>query len=168
MGIMQENRKAGWMPGYIFILITALVFGSSLFGCASAPLKPVPGYSANAGEKAAQTAVSMIGRPYRYRGDSPEGFDCSGLVRYSYLTAGVDTPHGTEALMKVTKSLSLRNARTGDLLFFEEKGEKYSHVGIYLGGNLFVHAPASRGKVRKDSLLDPYWKKSFIEARRFN
>jgi len=110
----------------------------------------------------------MIGRPYRYRGDGPEGFDCSGLVRYSYLTAGVDVPHGTEILLKVTSPLSMSSARIGDLLFFEENGKKYSHVGIYLGHDLFVHAPTSGGKVKKDSLRDPHWKKSFLEVRRFN
>ena len=110
----------------------------------------------------------MIGRPYRYQGDSPEGFDCSGLVRYSYLAAGIDVPHGTEFLLKVTSPLSMTSARIGDLLFFEEHGKKYSHVGIYLGNDLFVHAPTSGGKVKKDSLQDPHWKKSFLEVRRFN
>jgi murein DD-endopeptidase len=164
---MQENRTASRITGYIF-LIAALGIGSTLSGCASAHSVSRLGYSATAGEMAAHIAVSMIGRPYRYRGDSPEGFDCSGLVRYSYRTAGVDTPHGTEHLMKVTKSLSMRSAQTGDLLFFEENGKKYSHVGIYLGDNIFIHASSSRGKVRKDSLLDPFWKKSFLEVRRFN
>jgi cell wall-associated NlpC family hydrolase len=58
--------------------------------------------------------------------------------------------------------------RMGDLLFFDEKGGKYSHVGIYIGDNRFVHAPSTGKKVRKDSLRDAYWKKSFLEARRFN
>jgi murein DD-endopeptidase len=129
---------------------------------------PVTGYSPEAGEKAAQTAVSMIGRPYRYRGDSPKGFDCSGLVRYSYLTAGFDAPHGTEFLMRVTRSLSMQSARRGDLVFFAENGKKYSHVGIYLGNDLFVHAPGSGGKVKKESLQDPHWKNSFLEVRRFD
>ncbi|HUI46477.1 MAG TPA: C40 family peptidase [Nitrospirota bacterium] len=150
----------------IFLII--VLGGGSLSGCASSPSGPVTSFSAAVGEKAARTAVSMIGRPYRDRGDSPEGFDCSGLVRYSYLTAGVDAPHGTEFLMKVTRSLSMSNARIGDLLFFEESGKKYSHVGIYLGNDLFVHAPSSGGKVKKDSLRDPHWRKSFLEVRRFN
>jgi cell wall-associated NlpC family hydrolase len=160
---MQRDGKANREIILIFLII-ALGTGS-LSGCASAPSKPA---SPTAGEQAARTAVSMIGRPYRYRGDSPEGFDCSGLVRYSYLTAGVDVPHGTESLMKVTRPLSMSSARIGDLLFFKENGKKYSHVGIYLGNDLFVHAPTSSGKVKKDSLQDPHWKKSFLEVRRFN
>ncbi len=145
----------------------ALSTGLLLFACASAPVRPVIGYTPAIGEKAARTAVSMIGRPYKYRGDSPEGFDCSGLVRYSYLAAGLDVPHGTKQLLRTTRSVSMRTVRKGDLLFFDEKGGKYSHVGIYIGHNTFVHAPSTGQKVRKDSLREAYWKKSFIEARRF-
>ncbi len=150
----------------LFFRAAALSIGL-LFACASAPVKPVIGYTPAIGEKAARTAVAMVGRPYKYRGDSPEGFDCSGLVRYSYLTAGLDVPHGTEQLLRTTRLVGMRIVRKGDLLFFDEKGGKYSHVGIYIGHDRFVHAPSTGRKVRKDSLRDPYWKKSFIEARRF-
>jgi cell wall-associated NlpC family hydrolase len=135
--------------------------------CASAPVRPVTGYTLAIGEKAAKTASAMIGRPYQYKGDSPAGFDCSGLVRYSYLAAGLDVPHGTEQLMRVTRSIGLGAVRKGDLLFFNEKGGKYSHVGISLGNDSFVHAPSTGGKVRKDSLRDAYWKKNLFGARRF-
>ena len=138
-----------------------------MIGCAHAPVRPVAGYTPAIGEKAARTAVTMLGRPYLNKGDSPSGFDCSGLVRYSYLAAGLDVPHGTGALKETTRSVG-KDLRKGDLVFFNESGKKYSHVGIYLGSNSFVHAPSSGKKVRKDSLQDPYWKKSFIDARRFN
>jgi murein DD-endopeptidase len=154
--------------GLIFILCVSLCAGLSLSGCATAPPpKPVTGYTPAAGEKAAKTAVAMIGRPYKYQGESPEGFDCSGLVRYSYLSAGLDVPHRTGDLKKVTRPVSTRSMRRGDLLFFHEKGGKYSHVGIYIGDDRFVHAPSTGQKVRQDSIRDGYWKKSFIEARRF-
>jgi murein DD-endopeptidase len=135
-------------------------------GCASHPVKPVSAYTPAAGEMAVHTALAMIGRPYKYQGDSPEGFDCSGLVRYCYLTAGLDLPHGTKALLSVTKPVDSRHIAKGDLLFFHERRKKDSHVGISVGGSQFVHAPATGEKVRKDSLADPYWKKSFDEARR--
>jgi murein DD-endopeptidase len=109
----------------------------------------------------------MIDRPYRYRGDTPKGFDCSGLVRYSYLRAGMNLPHGTRALLKVTRSIDLRDARKGDLVFFDQSGKKYSHVGIYVGEDEFVHAPSAGGRVRMDSLEDPYWKKHYLDTRRF-
>jgi murein DD-endopeptidase len=139
-----------------------------LAGCASSPpIKEVRGYTPAIGLKATHTALSMVGRPYKYRGDSPSGFDCSGLVRYSYLTAGLDVPHGTKALRSVTRLVGTGGMQKGDLLFFDERGGRYSHVGIYIGGNQFVHAPSSGKKVRKNSLGDPYWKKHFREARRF-
>jgi cell wall-associated NlpC family hydrolase len=148
----------------LWVFLAALLLAS---GCALAPTKPITGYTPAIGEKAAKTAVAMIGMPYKYRGDSPSGFDCSGLVRYSYLAAGLDVPHSTKALRNGSVPIDLKKVRKGDLLFFRERGENYSHVAISLGGNVFVHAPSSGQKVRKDSLTDPYWKKAFIEARRF-
>jgi len=151
----------------LYCALLLFLAGALFTGCATAPSRPVTGYTFLIGEKAARTALSMIGRPYKYRGDSPTGFDCSGLVRYSYLAAGVDVPHGTKELKNTTRSAGLRNMRKGDLLFFNENGRKYSHVGIYVGNNQFVHAPGTGKTVRKDSLGDPYWKKSFLDARRF-
>ena len=57
--------------------------------------------------------------------------------------------------------------RKGDLLFFNQSGKKYSHVGIYVGDDQFVHAPSAGGFVRKDNLTDPYWKKHYLDTRRF-
>jgi cell wall-associated NlpC family hydrolase len=117
------------------------------------------------GEKAAFAASSMIGKPYKFKGNSPSGFDCSGLVQYSYMAAGLDVPHGTKALLDITLPVD-KDMQIGDLLFFNERGKQYSHVGIYLGGDTFVHAPGTGGQVRTESLEDPYWKSSFVEARR--
>ena len=149
------------------VLLILGIAGFLFAGCATTPTKRVTGYSASAGDKAADTALTMIGRPYKYKGDMPAGFDCSGLVRYSYLTAGMDVPHGTSALRNSTRSVGLRNARKGDLLFFIQEGKKYSHVGIYVGNDQFVHAPSTGGFVRKDSLASPYWKKHYLDTRRF-
>jgi len=149
------------------ILIIAGLAGILLSGCATAPTKHVTGYSPAGGEKAADTALTMIGRPYHFKGETPSGFDCSGLVRYSYLTAGMDVPHSTGALKNSTSSVGLKNARKGDLLFFVQEGKKYSHVGIYVGDDKFVHAPSTGGHVRKDSITDPYWKKHYLDTRRF-
>lgn len=135
-------------------------------GCASQPVREGESYSFAKGEKAVATARTMLGRPYKFKGDTPEGFDCSGLVRYSYLTAGMDLPHGTGPLRKVSSPVARRDLRKGDLLFFDQEGKKYSHVGIYAGGDKFIHAPSSGKSVRMDSLQDAYWKKHFVEARR--
>jgi len=157
----KHTRIGEWIP------LAAGVLALLVSGCATAPTRPVAGYTPGAGEKAAKTALAMVGRPYLYKGDTPEGFDCSGLVRYSYLAAGMDVPHGTTALKNAARPIGARNIRKGDLLFFNENGKKYSHVGIYIDNNLFVHAPSTGRTVRKDSLKDPYWKNSFLDARRF-
>jgi len=150
------------------LLLVVLAVALVLFaGCATAPSKRVPGYSASVGDKAADTALTMIGRPYKYKGDMPAGFDCSGLVRYCYLVAGMDVPHGTSSLRNSTRSVGLTNARKGDLLFFVQGGKKYSHVGIYVGNDQFVHAPSGGGVVRKDSIASPYWKQHYLDTRRF-
>ncbi len=152
---------------FLAALLSVILFVAA--GCASAspPAKPMTGYTPAIGAKAAKTAVAMIGMPYKYHGDSPEGFDCSGLVRYSYLAAGLDVPHGTKQLKDATVAVRTKDIRKGDLLFFNEDGKKDSHVGIYLGNKIFVHAPSTGGKVRGERLTDPYWKKAFHEARRF-
>jgi len=152
------------------VIVAAAIYCITLLslGCAhTSPEKRIEGYSFSAAEKAADTALTMVGRPYKYRGDSPAGFDCSGLVRYSYLAAGVNVPHGTKALRKATHFISYHDIQKGDLLFFLQEGKKYSHVGIYMTDNLFVHAPSAGKAVRIDTLLDPFWKKQFLEARRF-
>jgi cell wall-associated NlpC family hydrolase len=147
---------------------TRFFFLALLFsGCAHTHVRPVRGYTRAIGEKAAHIAVSLIGRPYRYRGDSPSGFDCSGLVRYSYLAAGLNVPHSTRALRETTHSVG-KHPQRGDLLFFDERGGKYSHVGIYIGNHQFVHAPSTGKKVRRDSLLQSYWKKRLLDVRRFD
>jgi cell wall-associated NlpC family hydrolase len=89
-------------------------------------------------------------------------------VRYSYLAAGVEAPHGTRQLRDATRSVgNLQDARRGDLLFFSQQGRKYSHVGIFVGDGRFVHAPSTGGAVRRDSMEDPYWQKHYLDTRRF-
>ena len=148
-------------------VLFAAALGMLVAGCAGAPKAGTGSYSQSRGDKAADTALTMLDRPYKYRGETPGGFDCSGLVRYSYLNAGLDVPHGTRALLKVTRSVGRRDARKGDLIFFVQSGRKYSHVGIYIGGQEFVHAPSTGGRVRVDSIDDPYWKKHYLDTRRF-
>jgi murein DD-endopeptidase len=138
----------------------------ALAGCASAPASRAQA-PAGAGERAAAHALKMIGKPYRYGGTSPStGFDCSGLVQFSYRQAGVALPRSTEDQLRTASRVRLSSIRRGDLLFFDEEGKKKSHVGIYLGDGRFVHAPSSGKQVRTDTLDSPYWKKHLAEARR--
>ncbi len=108
----------------------------------------------------------MVGVPYRYGGSSPRGFDCSGLVQYSYARAGARIPRSTKAQRARSHPVSRRQLRRGDLLFFNQEGKRASHVGIYLGNNRFVHAPSSGKSVYVADITDPYWRRHFHEARR--
>jgi cell wall-associated NlpC family hydrolase len=109
----------------------------------------------------------MVGKPYRFGGASPSrGFDCSGLVQYSYAHAGLKLPHNTDAQWRLSKPIGRAQLRRGDLIFFDEKGGRNSHVGIYLGDGTFVHAPSSGKTVRRDRLDSPYWQKHLSALRR--
>jgi len=144
----------------------------ALAGCSSTPQKaPVAGSgstrpTAEIAGQAAGYAQTMIGKPYRYGGTSPKGFDCSGLVFYSFRQAGVALPHSTDKQRSASRSIKLAELRRGDLLFFNQEGKKYGHVAIYVGDGKFVHAPSSGKSVRSDRLDSPYWKKHLSEARR--
>jgi cell wall-associated NlpC family hydrolase len=121
---------------------------------------PRPGLDAISGDRAraARTAQSMIGTPYRYGGSTPGGFDCSGLVVYSYNRAGVQgLPHNAKLLEERARPILLRELEPGDLLFFRLDGPKASHVGIYVGDRQFVHAPSSGKTVESVSFDHVYW-----------
>ncbi len=113
-------------------------------------------------------ALSQLGVPYVYGGASPSpGFDCSGLVRYVFQrTRKVDLPRTTFELARVGQSVQSPALQPGDLVFFNTLRRDYSHVGIYLGDERFIHAPTSGGVVRIESLRADYWMRRFNGARR--
>jgi murein DD-endopeptidase len=115
--------------------------------------------------RAASNAVQMIGTPYEWGGESPAGFDCSGLVHYSYGKAGAVVPRTTQLLLQSASPVPLREARRGDLVFFRAGG-KPSHVGIYLEDGRFVHAPSSGKRVEIASLESGWYQRNFAGARR--
>jgi len=153
------------MPNLRFTATAILFSLVGIAGCASDPESN--GHSGNA-VQASAVAAKMVGKPYRYGGHHPNrGFDCSGLVYFSYQRAGMDVPRTTSAQRRFSHRVSVSSLNRGDLLFFNQEGKRSSHVGIYLGHNRFVHAPSSGKRVRVDSFLDPYWQKHFVDARRF-
>jgi cell wall-associated NlpC family hydrolase len=152
----------------------------ALGACSSAPRKAAPAGDAgparqargdarsdtDIGATAARNALAMRGKPYRYGGYTPQGFDCSGLVHYSYAQAGGSLPRNTNGLWSRSRAVSRSDIRQGDLLFFHQDGKSNSHVAIYVGNNRFVHAPSSGKQVSTASLSDPYWRQHFSAARR--
>ncbi|MBI3571156.1 MAG: C40 family peptidase [Gammaproteobacteria bacterium] len=132
-------------------------------GCSHAPaVNSAPAL----GSQAVDQALAMVGKPYRHGGNTSKGFDCSGLVQYSYGRVGVQLPHGTRNLLRVSRPISRDSLQRGDLVFFTQEGKKSSHVALYLGNDRFVHSPSSGKNVYVTGFNDPYWQRHFTEARR--
>jgi cell wall-associated NlpC family hydrolase len=112
-------------------------------------------------------AISLVGTPYRYGGNTPEsGFDCSGLIGHVYRTrAHVAAPRTVAALIDWGQPVPAPSLRAGDLVVFTQKGVT-NHAGIYVGEGRFVHAPSSGGVVRLDALNSKYWIKQGVSYRR--
>ncbi len=113
-------------------------------------------------------AMSLIGIHYRRGGNSPEnGLDCSGLVRYVFRANRMaELPRTSAEMSKLGEHIEQKDLQPGDLVFFHTLRHAFSHVGIYLGDNKFIHAPSAGGKVRIESMDLAYWRKRFNGARR--
>jgi cell wall-associated NlpC family hydrolase len=145
-----------------FTLVTLLAF---LAGCAGTP-KRAPKGRAQA-SPVVRYALSLQGVPYRWGKESPdEGFDCSGFVKHVYGRHGIRLPRTAYGMAVVLPPVDSRYRRPGDLVFFNTTGEPYSHVGIYIGNNAFVHSSSARGEVIVSSLDKPYWWEHFLGVRR--
>jgi cell wall-associated NlpC family hydrolase len=116
----------------------------------------------------AMHAISLLGIRYKYGGTEPEsGLDCSGLVRYLFREVhGTELPRTSREISRVGEHVDTRDLQPGDLVFYNTLRRRFSHVGVYLGDNKFIHAPSSGGEVRIESMNVSYWKKRFNGARR--
>lgn len=141
---------------------------ASIVGCASQPVQgPIKstGKSYTTADQAAAVAMQQIGVPYRYGGSTPHGFDCSGLIYYSYSKVGKNVPRTTGSLWSGIQPVAKSQMRVGDVLFFRIEG-KMSHVGMYIGDNQFVHAPSSGKVVTVGSLQSDFYRKALLRAGR--
>jgi len=114
------------------------------------------------GERAAALAVKEVGVPYRWGGASPTGFDCSGLVYWTYARLGIELPHSSYALYDQGRRVARPRMKPGDLLFFSGLG----HVGIYIGRGRMVHAPHSGTRVQVVNLRRSSYGARLIGVRR--
>jgi len=113
-------------------------------------------------------ALSLIGVDYRWGGTRPEtGLDCSGLVQYVFQqVTGVTLPRTAQQMSRMGERVKLGELEPGDLVFFNTRRFAFSHVGIYIGDNRFIHAPARGREVEIATIDAGYWQKRFNGARR--
>ena len=161
--------------------IALIAFTALLGACADhAPQQPVsaprsvvfasPQPSSPEAEDVLFRALGLVGTPYRWGGNTPDsGFDCSGLIGYVYRDmAGITLPRSTrEMIVMRAPNVPQSALQTGDLIFFATHGgSQVSHAGIYVGEGRFVHAPATGGTVKLDSLSKAYWQHAYLNAKR--
>jgi cell wall-associated NlpC family hydrolase len=116
----------------------------------------------------ASTALDLIGIRYKWGGNTPEtGLDCSGLVRYVFQhVTGVTLPRTAKDISRLGTEVAVTDLQPGDLVFFNTRRFAFSHVGIYLGDNQFIHAPRRGREVEVATLDSGFWKRRFDGARR--
>ena len=113
-------------------------------------------------------ALSLIGVRYKPGGNSPEsGFDCSGLVSYLFREVmNIRLPRSADQIWREGSEVAFETIEPGDLVFYNTLRRPFSHVGVYVGDGRFVHAPASGGMVRTESMHERYWAKRWNGAKR--
>lgn len=113
-------------------------------------------------------ALSLQGAPYRYGSDNPQdGFDCSGFIHHVYEQQGILLPRRAEDMANQLTPVNESELHSGDLVFFDTNGKLYSHVGLYIDQDQFIHAPSQRtGRVLISSLKNDYWRQHFVGVRR--
>ena len=133
----------------------------------SHPIAALPQHHVSLGEAIAKQALRYRGVRYRFGGTTKKGIDCSGLITrvYNDLKLG-QVPRTSRDLFRMGKPVSLSELRPGDLVFFKNTYRRgISHVGVYAGGNRFIHARERHG-VAMTSLADPYFQLHYAGARR--
>jgi cell wall-associated NlpC family hydrolase len=121
------------------------------------------------GREVSLYAMGLIGTGYRFGGKNPEaGLDCSGMVAYVFRQAvGVKVSGSAADIARRGRPVKRGNLRPGDLVFFNTRNAPFSHVGIYIGDDRFIHAPSTNGRVRIDKMSARYYAQRFSAARAY-
>ncbi|HEV2286665.1 MAG TPA: C40 family peptidase [Steroidobacteraceae bacterium] len=144
------------------LLIAALL----LTACATPPRRPAA--PPDPGATMAALAVSLVGTPYQFGGADAAGFDCSGLALYVHARAGLAIPRTASEQRRAAHPVPLAALAPGDLIFFRIHSRHVDHVGIYVGGGRFVHAPRAGGAVAYGELGESgYYRARVAGAGRF-
>lgn len=166
--VAQQNRmsipSASPCPAWRALTLGIALLTLTLTGCGLLPVSPPPATGSRA--MVVNTAFKMLGRPYRYGGSAPNGFDCSGLVQFSYQQAGLNVPRTAREQYERSIPVPDNRLQPGDLLFFTLNSRWVSHVGIYVGDGKFIHAPAIGQQVMESRLDEPFWHGHLVRAGR--
>ncbi len=170
-------RKAIQMPRKVLVqAITAITLTSALIPVSTAVRadeleKPglLQRYTVNIQDLVIK-GLEFVGVPYRRGGNTVEsGLDCSGFTRLVFLDSnGIDLPRTAAEQARVGTQVSADELKPGDLVFFNTMRRAYSHVGIYLGNNQFVHAPKPGAEIRVENMQQSYWVSKYNGARRLD
>lgn len=134
----------------------------------SPALAPAAGVAgAGVGPLVANEAMTHLGVPYLWGGESPQGFDCSGLVQYLYARHGIAIPRVADAQARVGTAIPPAQLQAGDAVFFADASGYIGHEGLYIGDGSFIHAPRTGDVVKISSLLDPGYSARYAGARRY-
>jgi cell wall-associated NlpC family hydrolase len=135
---------------------------------APAPLNtPAAQSPGDSGAAIAAAAAALIGTPYEFGGADRGGFDCSGLALYVYERAGISIPRTAAEQQRAAQPVPLSELAPGDLVFFRMASQRIDHVGIYIGGGRFVHAPHAGVAVSSADLANGYYARHLVNAGRF-
>ena len=126
--------------------------------------------TSNSASKVISYAKKLLGKPYVWGAQGPNGFDCSGFTYYVFKnSAGITLPRTSSAQSRYGKAVSKSNLKAGDLIFFDTVGPNngaVTHVGLYIGNGQFIHAASGQGKVVINNLNSSYYVKAYVNARR--
>lgn len=154
-----------FLPKSLIVICLCAATGAALAQSTAAP--------AEQGQNAVSTLIDkgfgFLGIKYLFGGTGPEmgGFDCSGLVRKVFGDAlGLNLPRTAAEMARIGDKVGSKDLKPGDLVFFNTMRRAFSHVGIYVGDNKFLHSPSRGGVVRVEEIDSSYWMKRFNGARR--
>ena len=162
---MQKSIRSSWRT-WLVLMLTLI-----LSACGSVPRTPTSsrGPESGKGIEVVLFALGLIDTGYRFGGKNPEaGLDCSGMVAYIYdRSLGLKVSGSAADIARRGKPIERSQLRPGDLVFFNTRNASFSHVGVYIGDDRFVHAPSTNGRVRIDNLNSRYFASRYETARSY-
>jgi cell wall-associated NlpC family hydrolase len=167
------RRIAGALVGIALISTSAQAadtdsISPSALGRIEKNLRDLGQKARDAAAEITSTALGLVGVDYKFGGNHPDqGLDCSGFVRYVFQHAtGIALPRSAKEQARVGQTVDKTQLQPGDLVFFNTRRFQFSHVGVYLGDNKFIHSPSRGGTVEVVNFDNRYWQKTFNGARR--